>query len=73
MFAPRVLGVIIEPWSVRPVCIYAGRPGGVSGYILEPGIGRFGEFESVGVYTRIISWGLFLVHKLTCGKRDSVS
>ena len=41
--------------------------------ILEPGRGQFREFESARVHTRINSWGLFLVHKLTCGKRDSVS
>ena len=41
--------------------------------ILEPGIGQFREFESPRVHTRINSWGLFLVHKLTCGKRESVS
>ena len=41
--------------------------------ILEPGIGQFREFESQRVHTRINSWGLFLVHKLTCGKRESLS
>ena len=41
--------------------------------ILEPGIGQFHEFEPRRVHTRIDSWGLFLVHKLTCGKRESVS
>ena len=41
--------------------------------ILEPGIGQFREFESPRVHTRIYSWGLFLVHKLTCGKPESVS
>ena len=41
--------------------------------ILEPGIGRFREFEPRRVHTRINSLGLFLVHKLTCGKRESVS
>ena len=40
--------------------------------VFEPGIGQFREFESPRVLTRINSWGLFLVHKLTCGKRDSV-
>ena len=29
--------------------------------ILEPGVGQFREFESPRVYTRINSWGLFLV------------
>ena len=41
--------------------------------ILEPGIGQYREFESPRVNTRINSWGLFLVHKLTYGKRESVS
>ena len=41
--------------------------------ILEPGIGQFREFESPRVHTRINSWGHLLVHKLTCGKRESVS
>ena len=33
--------------------------------ILEPDIGQCREFESPRVDTRINSWGLFLVHKLT--------
>ena len=41
--------------------------------ILEPGIGQFREFEPRRVHTGIKSLGLFLVHKLTCGKRESVS
>ena len=41
--------------------------------ILEPGIGQFREFEPRRVHTRIHSLGLFLVHKLICGKRKSVS
>ena len=41
--------------------------------ILEPGIGQFREFETPRVHTRIHSLALFLVHKLTCGKRESVS
>ena len=41
--------------------------------ILEPGIDQFREFESLRVHTRINLLGLFLVHKLTCGKRESVS
>ena len=41
--------------------------------ILEPGIGQFREFEPRRVHTRINSLGLFLVHKLTCLKRESVS
>ena len=41
---------------------------------LEPGIGQVREFEPRRVHTtRINSLGLFLVHKLTCGKRESVS
>ena len=41
--------------------------------ILERGTGQFREFESPRVHTRINSEGFFLVHKLTCGKRESVS
>ena len=41
--------------------------------ILEPGIGQFREFEPRRVHTRINSLGLFLVDKLTCGKRERVS
>ena len=41
--------------------------------ILEPGIGQFREFEPRRLHTRIKSLGLFLVHKVTCGKRESVS
>ena len=41
--------------------------------ILKPGMGQFREFEPPRVRTRINSWGLFLVHKLTCKKRESVS
>ena len=41
--------------------------------IFEPGRGQFREFESPRVHTRNNSWGLFLVHKWTCGKRGSVS
>ena len=40
---------------------------------LEPGIGQFREVEPRRVHTRIKSLGLFLVHKLTRGKRESVS
>ena len=40
--------------------------------ILEPGIGQVREFEPLRVRTRMISWGLALAHKLTCGKRESV-
>ena len=41
--------------------------------ILEPGIGQVREFEPRRMHTRINSLGLFLVDKLTCGKRESVS
>ena len=40
--------------------------------VLEPSIGQFREFESPRLHT-LNSSGLFLVHKLTCGKRESVS
>ena len=51
----------------------AGRPGGVSGYPRAWYIGQFREFEPRRVHTRLNSLGLFLVHKLNCGKRESVS
>ena len=41
--------------------------------ILEPGIGQCREFEFPRVHTGRNSWGLFFGHKLTCGKRESVS
>ena len=41
--------------------------------IPEPGIGQFREFEPPRVHTRINSWGLFFVPKLSCGKRENVS
>ena len=41
--------------------------------ILEPGIDQFRELESPRVHTRMHSWELFLVLKLTCTKRESVS
>ena len=49
--------------------------GGEKAYqvILEPGIGQFREFEPRRVHPRTNWLGLFLVLKLTCGKRDSVS
>ena len=59
--------LLSHPSIVRPVASVANQ------VILEPGTGLFREFESPRVHTRIKSWGLFLVHKLTCGKRESVS
>ena len=41
--------------------------------ILDPGIGQFREFEPRRVHIRINPLGLFLVDKLPCGKRESVS
>ena len=41
--------------------------------MLKPDVGLFREFEPRRVHTRTNSLGLFLVHKLTCGKRESVS
>ena len=41
--------------------------------VLEPGIDQLLEFKPRRVHTRINSSGLFLVHKLTCGNRESVS
>ena len=58
------------------VCTWAGlSPVAPVAYqvILEPGIGQLREFEPRRVHTRINSMGLFLVHKSTCGKRESVS
>ena len=49
-----------------------GRPGGVSGYP-RAWYGQFRELEPRRVHTRINSLGLFLVDKLTCGKRESVT
>ena len=51
-------------WSVAPVAYQV---------MFEPGTGQFREFEPRRVHTRINSLGLFLVHNLTCGKRESVS
>ena len=51
----------------------ASRPGGVSGYPRACGIGWFREFEPRRVHTRLNPLGFFLVPKLTCGKRGSVS
>ena len=58
--APVAYQVILEPGlgQVAPVAYQV---------ILEPGIGQFREFESPRVHTRINRWGLFLVHKMTCG------
>ena len=59
------VGILLHPCvSVAPVAYQV---------ILEPGIGQFREFECPQVHARINSWGLFLVHRLTCGKRESVS
>ena len=41
--------------------------------ILEPGIDQLREFEPRRVHTRKNSQKRFLVHKLPCGKRESVS
>ena len=42
-------------------------------YLVSVTVGQFREFESPRVHTRNNSWRLFLVHKLTCGKRESMS
>ena len=60
----RALGT--QPNSLQPVAPVAYQ------VILEPGIVQFREFEPCRVHTRINSLGLFLVDKLTCGKRESV-
>ena len=63
------IAILDGPTSELPV-----RLGGISQVILEPGIvGQFREFESPRVHSRISSWILFLAHKLTCGKHESVS
>ena len=41
--------------------------------IFEPGIGQFREFEPRRVHTSINPLGPFLMHRLTFGKRESVS
>ena len=56
--------IIINMMPVAPVAYQV---------ILEPGIRQFRQFESPRVYTHINSLGLFLVPKMTCGKRESVS
>ena len=58
-------------YPVAPVAYQVNfEPGQVN---FEPGRGQFREFEPRRVHTRIYLLGLFLVHKLTCGKRESVS
>ena len=59
----------------RHSCYYVYRPVAPVAYqvIVEPGIGQFREFEPRRVHTRINLLGPFLVDKLTCGKRESVS
>ena len=78
-FFPGLWGILPlrSDWSLSCVTTdlimrIAGRPGGVSGYPRAWCVGQFREFESPRVHTRINSWGLFLAHKLTCGKRESV-
>ena len=61
---PKQSWVFAYMWTVAPVAYQV---------ILEPGIGQFREFKSPRVHTRINTRGLFLVHKVTCGKRESVS
>ena len=41
--------------------------------ILEPGIGQFCEFKARRAHSRHNPLGILLVHKLTRGKRESVS
>ena len=64
---PYDLMLMLSHIDIKPVAPVAYQ------VILEPGIGQFREFESPRVHTRINSWGLFLAHKFTCGKRESVS
>ena len=62
MLPCSIPGILIQP--VAPVAYQI---------ILEPGIGQFREFEPRRVHAGINSLGLFVVHKVTCGKRESVS
>ena len=64
LFQIRQLSHLTVRVSVAPVAYQA---------ILEPGVGQFREFEPRRVHTRIKSLGLFLGHKLTWRKRESVS
>ena len=59
----------------RATFIHTGRPVAPVAYqvILGPGISQFREFEPRRVHARINWLGFFLVDKLTCGKRESVS
>ena len=57
-------GTLADPYPVAPVAYQV---------VLEPGMGQFREFEPPRVRTRENSWGLFLVHKLTCGKHEDLS
>ena len=59
---PQLRSISVEP--VAPVAYQV---------IVVPGIGQFRETEPRRVHTRINSLELFLVHKLTCGTRESVS
>ena len=71
----RVRELLSTVWPFRQLCTLPVAPVAYQ-VILEPGIGQFREFEPRRVhtiYTRIKSLELFLVHKLTCGKRESVS
>ena len=71
---PCVRGLTLSNQVSSYTYIYTGPVAPVAyQVILEPGIGQFRDFEPRRVHTRINSLGLFLVHKLTCGKRESVS
>ena len=56
---PLVYNILVAPVAYQVIC--------------EPGIGQFREFEPPRAHSHLNSKGLFLVHKLTCGKRESVS
>ena len=70
---PRVFATEQVPASRNFTAPYRSPRWRMYQVILEAGIGQFREFEPRRVHTRINSLGLFLVHKLTCGKRESVS
>ena len=63
---------ILHVVSITTSYTMSGRPGGVSG-CPRAWYRSVSRLQAPRVHTRINSWGLFLVHKLTCGKRESVS
>ena len=63
-------------WNVCYVFwLYAGRGGGVSGYPRAwcRSVSLVRVRPSACSYKSVVRKGLFLVHRITCGKRESVS